>query len=326
MSTVLESEPAIVPASNQPTELATDRLRNNFAALRIRFQWLGTSKTLSTEQKAQAAESFGADGSSIRAGKKLIDTKHEAYRSLTSLKSQINTWWKENSLPYPEPGIRLIRQERIDGFNERLETFREELNDGVRMLDSRFADIKEAARQQLGELFDASDYPVTLADEFGVTWEFPAVDPPDYLRQLNPEVYAQQAQRVAQRFDEAVEMAETAFVEELDHLVNHLAAKLAGDDDGRPKIFRDSAVTNLRGFFDRFRELNVRSNEQLDDLVGRCEQLLGGVQPQELRVNDSLRRSLATNLGSVQSSLDQLLVERPRRNIIRPRPSSGEAV
>ena len=111
-------------------------------------------------------------------------------------------------------------------------------------------------------------------------------------------------------------------MEELDRLVNHLAERLSGEEDGRPKIFRDSAVTNLGEFFTRFRELNVSSNEQLDDLVERCEQLISGVQPQGLRDNESLRRSLSTNLATVQSSLDQLLVDRPRRNIIRPNRQS----
>ena len=113
-------------------------------------------------------------------------------------------------------------------------------------------------------------------------------------------------------------MAEQAFVEQLDGLVNHLSERLAGNDDGKPKIFRDSAVQNFREFFIRFKELSVSSNEQLDDLVQRCESLIDGVQPQQLRNNESLRRSLATNLSTVQSSLDQLLVARPRRNILRP--------
>ena len=114
-------------------------------------------------------------------------------------------------------------------------------------------------------------------------------------------------------------------MEELGRLVNHLAERLSGGEDGRPKIFRDSAVNNLAEFFQRFKELNVGSNDQLDRLVIRCEELMNGVQPQGLRDNDSLRRSLSTNLSTVQSSLDQLLVDRPRRRILRsPQQEEGE--
>ena len=47
------------------------------------LRWLGVRKTLTPEQKSQAAESFGAEGDYLSAGKKLLDTKHEAFRRLT---------------------------------------------------------------------------------------------------------------------------------------------------------------------------------------------------------------------------------------------------
>ncbi len=40
---------------------AAQRLRLNFAAVRVCFTWFGVRKALSAEQKAQAAESFGAE-------------------------------------------------------------------------------------------------------------------------------------------------------------------------------------------------------------------------------------------------------------------------
>ena len=82
-------------------------------------------------------------------------------------------------------------------------------------------------------------------------------------------------------------------------------------------MFRDSAVTNLREFFERFGQLNVRSNEQLDTLVAQAQRIVRGIQPQELRDSANLRQHVATQLAGVQSVLDGLLVDRPRRNILR---------
>ena len=112
-------------------------------------------------------------------------------------------------------------------------------------------------------------------------------------------------------------MAEAAFVEELQSLVSHLTERLSGQADGKPKVFRDSAIENLTQFFERFRDLNVRSNEQLDDLVSQCQHVVSGVEPQSLRDNQVLRMSVAGELSQVQSVLDDLLVDRPRRNILR---------
>ena len=143
------------------------------------------------------------------------------------------------------------------------------------------------------------------------------MQPPDYLQQLNPELYQQECQRVQPRFDEAVRLAEEAFTAELAKLVSHLTERLSGSDDGRQKIFRDSAIENLTEFFGRFRELNVRSSEQLDQLVGQAQRVIRGVDPQDLRDNARLRQHVATEMSRVQSVLDGMLVDRPRRNILR---------
>jgi hypothetical protein len=317
MSTLLEPETNQVSDSDSLSN-SVNQVRGDFAACRVKFRWFGTTKTLSTAQKSQAAESFGAQGKAISAAKRLIDTKNDRYRVSTSIKSNIVRYWRDSSLAFPEPGIRLIRQDRIDAFDLQLARYQQELQTAVGSLDEHFNELKEAARVRLGSLFNLSDYPASLAEEFAVVWDFPNVEAPDYLRRLNPEVYRQQAELVSQRFAETVAMAEQAFIDELDQLVAHLAERLSGDDDGKPKIFRDTSLTNLTAFFRRFNDLNVSSNDQLDDLVERCQQLVSGVAPQSLRDNDSLRTSLANNLSSVQSALDQLMVERPRRNIIRP--------
>ncbi len=311
MSTLLEE--TTVSPSTSPSQ----RLRTTFAAVRIAFTWLGTRKTLTTEQKAQAAETFGAEGEFLSAGKKLLDTKHPAFKAVTGVRSRIVSLWKGMSLPYPEPGIRLIRQDQIDTFTEQLTNLKEELDEAVWRLDEHYAELKSVARDRLGSLFNSADYPESLRGMFQVTWDFPSVEPPDYLRQLNPEVYRQECERVASRFDEAVQMAEAAFAEELHNLVTHLTERLTGQVDGRPKVFRDSAVENLIAFFRRFKDLNLNSDPELDQLLEQCQQVVQGIEPQTLRDNNVLRQSVASELSQVQNVLDDLLVDRPRRNILR---------
>ncbi|MCH7725883.1 MAG: hypothetical protein IH991_05295 [Planctomycetes bacterium] len=311
MSTLLD-EPVTRP-STSPTQ----RLRTTTAAVRLSFTWLGTRKTLTPEQKNQAADTFGAEGAFLSAGKKLLDTAHPAFKAVTAVKNRAASYWKAVSLPFTEPGIRLIRQDKVDTFDGQMHEYRQELEEAVVELDLRYTDLKDAAQQRLGTLFDSADYPGSLAGMFEITWDFPSVEPPDYLQQLNPELYQQECERVQQRFDEAVQLAEQAFMEELHNLVAHLTERLTGQSDGKPKIFRDSAVENLTEFFSRFRQLNIRSNEQLDELVDQCQQVVSGVEPQTLRENQALRQSIVQELGDVQGVLDGLLVDRPRRNILR---------
>ena len=296
---------------------AASQIRTTMTAARLSFTWFGTRKSLSREQKEQAADSFGAEGDFLSAGKKLIDTQHPKFKAVTAVRTQTVNYWKGMSLPYPETGVRLIRQDSIDEFARRLNGFKSELEEAVVDLGEHYDELMTAARRRLGSLYSAADYPASLQGMFAVDWEFPSVEPPEYLRRLNPELYEQECERVRSRFDEAVRLAEAAFIDEFAQLVSHLCERLGGGNDGRPKVFRNSAVDNLRDFFERFRSLNVGTNAELDELVTQAQQIVGGVRPQNLRDNSGLRQQVATQLSGVQSVLDGLLVDRPRRNIIR---------
>src|SRR4051794_10260640 len=105
------------PRAPAPSPPPSQRLRLETAAVRVSFTWLGVRKTLSPEQKAEAAESFGAEGQYLSAAKKLLDTRHPAYRGVTAVRGRIVSYWRGVTLPYPEPGIRLIRQDRLEAFD-----------------------------------------------------------------------------------------------------------------------------------------------------------------------------------------------------------------
>lgn len=311
------------PLVNSSTT-AAQRLRATMAAVRVSFTWMGTQRTLSPEQRAQAAEAFDAEGQFLSAGKKLLDTRHSAFRAVTAIRGKIDAYWKGLTLPFPESGVRLIRHDAVEPFAAQMADFKVELDDAVANLDRHYAELRSAAAERLGSLYNPYDYPETLIGLFGVGWDFPNVEPPDYLVRLSPGLYEQERARVAARFEEAVQLAEQAFLEEFARLVAHLTERLT-DEGGDGKVFRDSAVGNLAEFFERFKSLNVRSNAQLDELVAQAQRAVRGTGAQSLRDSGTLRREVAAQLSRVQTSLDGLLVERPRRRILRQAAAPGEA-
>jgi hypothetical protein len=326
MPTLLDNlETPATESWNRPvTTGAAERLRTTMTACHVSFTWWGVQRALTADQKAQAAQAFDAEGQFLSAGKKLLDTKHTAFRAVTAIRTKISDYWKGLSLQFPEPGVRLIKLDAVEDFDRQMADYRAELDDAVANLDRHFDELKRAAAQRLGSLFNPSDYPETLIGLFGVSYDFPSIEPPDYLVQLAPELYQREQERVRARFEEAVRLAEQAFLEDFARLVSHLTERITGtNEDGTQKVFRDSAVDNLWDFFERFRSLNVRSNQQLDDLVARAQQAVRNVGAQDLRDSESLRSQVATQLTRVQSSLDAMLVDRPRRRILRNAPASG---
>ncbi len=307
--------------------IPAERLRRTADAVRVHFTWWGVHRTLTSQQKEEAGDTYGADARFLTAGKKIIDVRHQAFRRLTSIRSRAVNYWRGLTLPFVESGVRLIRQTDIESFVQAMEGFRDELVQGEADLDAVYGQIKADARRRLGRLYNPADYPPEVRGLFAVAWDFPSVEPPSYLMRLSPDIYQQEQERVARRFEEAVHLAEQAFIAEFARLVAHLTERLADTTDGERRIFRDSVVTNLTEFFDRFRHLNVRSSKELDDLVEDAQRLVQGVTPQELRDNDGLRQQIAGALEKVETQLETMTVARPRRQIIRSCPArNGEGV
>jgi hypothetical protein len=76
------------PVSRQST-FAAQRLRTTMAAVRVCLSWFGTRKTLTPEQKAEAAEPFGTDARFLNAGKRLLDIAHPAYKAVTAVRGKV---------------------------------------------------------------------------------------------------------------------------------------------------------------------------------------------------------------------------------------------
>jgi hypothetical protein len=284
---------------------------------------VGVHRALTTQQREEFGVSTSADARLLTAGKKLIDTRHEAYRKLTSIRTSLSSYWRDLTLPFTEPGVRLLRQSDIDTFVRGMEGFRDQLTAAEAELSNVYEDVKADARRRLGRLFNAKDYPSEIYGLFTVEWDFPSVEPPSYLMRSNPEIYEEERRRVAARFDEAVRLAEQAFATEFARILSHLTERLTNSESGERRVFRDSAVSNLTEFFERFRHLNVRSNPELDALVDQARDLVKGVAPQELRDNTALRQHISTEMVKVQSQVEGMITDVPRRRIIRMKPSAN---
>jgi hypothetical protein len=318
------AHPTNIPTT-QTSPNAAQRLRTTMAAVRLAFTWLGVRKTLAPEQRTTAARAFHADRELLSASKLILDTKNPAYRAVAAVRSEASSYWRNVTLPFPEAGIRLLPQNSLRLFAQTMQTYRERLQEAARELSSQYDQIKSEAQRRLGTLFNASDYPQTLDGLFDLEWSVVPLEPPQYLVALNPEVFQQEQARVRERFENAVELAEQAFATELQRLTAHLAERLTGLHDGQPKVFRDSAVENLREFFERFRRLNIRSSPELDMLVEEAQQVITGIEPQQLRDSVRLRQMVARDFEQIQASVGELLIDRPRRNILRRAGTGGAA-
>ena len=299
------------------TEAGTE-LRANCLASRLHIKWLGVTRSLTADQMADLVNGSEVDSKMIRANKRLLDSAHPTMKLLANIRNRMLGTWRGLTLPFVESGVRLIPRQLVGEFESRMSMLKDELSSAVDELQQEWPRLKEAAAGRLGTLYNPDDYPDNLEDLFVVSWSYPETSVPSYLMAIDAGVYRREAARVAQKFEQAVELAEQAFLEEFNKLVSHLTERLT-DSDGERKIFRDSSIESLREFFGRFGQMRLggRAEEQLEQLVAQAQRIVSGVAPQDLRDSSSLRQNVAHNLSRVGAELEGMLVSRPRRKIVR---------
>jgi hypothetical protein len=294
----------------------SETLQSESCALRLAFTWLGVRKSLDRDQVAQAAHTFGAEGDTMSASKKLIDTKRAEYKALSRIKGLLRLTWKSRTLPFPEYGIRLLNRNKLLAFTNDMSEIRMQLDAAVGELEAVYPAMKEEARQKLGTLFNAANYPSSLVGQFGVAWEVVNVEPPDYLQELNPAQYAIEQARVAAQFSQAVGLAEQAFAEEFAKLVERLRNQMLPDEAGEKKIITKSAVEGLSEFAKSYKDLFGGKNVDLDALVEQADAIVNGLDAPTLRTDAELRAKIAEDLAAVSAALDGSVTIAPRRRIV----------
>lgn len=318
------TKPQLQPQSQ--SEPHVQRLRDTTLACKVEFNWWGTTKTLSKQQKQEAANCFQADRDIISASKRLVDRRNDLFRRLTSLRNDIRNYWCSRTLPYVEDGTRLIRRDIVERFSEEMAAYRQQLISAVEDLHNNFDQIREDAKKSQGSLYNEHDYPEDIRKLFDVKWTFPSVDPPSYLEDLSPKLYEQEKQRIQAQFTQTVLLIEQAFAAEFHQMLVHLQEKLSPAQDGQKKIFRDSAVTNVQDFFQRFQSMSIGSNKELDNLVSQAELILSNKDPKDLRTNESMQLAIQGQLKSITEQLQGMIVNAPRRSWKRLNPQTSEPI
>ncbi len=298
------------------TDFAT-QLRQQTTGCRLSTFGMTTRRTMSKAQIERVAETFHADSEHVGGSRKVIDRKHELVKPIYALLLRAKALIVAHTIDYPERGLRLAKVGKIDWLNEKVSEMQTELESYLVQLDEGWDEIKQQARERLGELYCEADYAVTPSRSFGLEISFPAIEPDRRLMTLHPELYAREQARIQSRFDDAVRNAEAAAAEQLQKLLQHFVAKLTEtDEDGKRKTFKDSTFTNIIEFVQQFRELSIGSNDQLDELVGQIEQVASGIDISKVRkAGDAERRDVADQFAQLLAKVDSLAIDRPVREM-----------
>ena len=230
---------------------------------------------------------------------------------LQKLVSAIRFWHHTQTLPWSDGGSRLLPMKNFFDYKATLNDYEVQFNDAVEQFLVEYPTLVSAAAFQLGDLFDANEYPPAekLRDKFRFKFVFlPVPDAGDFRIDVNEthlvELKNQYESFYSNKLTEAMQEAWNR----LHDCVSKMSEKLADaetprttkDGEVRTQIFRDSLVTNAVELCELLTKLNVTNDPKLEIARKRLESAVAGVTPKDLRESDGLRLD-------VKSKVDEIL-------------------
>ena len=209
-----------------------------------------------------------------------------AFAALTATVSACRTAHYEQTLPWDDQGSRLLTVANYEHYTGLMDGFRERVvRQRARFIED-YDDYVDQARLDLGKLFRIEDYPSreALQGKFSVRYRItPVQDAEQFMAKLATDDVDRVRRDIEQQIEERLHDAVGDLYRRLGEAVERVSERLQEDQNGKPLVFRDTMIANIRNLVDIVPRLNIFSD---DDLARLCEQVkdkIASVEPDALR-------------------------------------------
>jgi hypothetical protein len=259
----------------------------------------------STKEQNGATEKAG-----VKVYKSIVSA--EALEKISAVSSKARAQHETRTVPWVYKGPGAITAAGYAGYMATMNGLKAEFLAAVDSFMSGYADYREAARADLGVMFNDSDYPaadiVRSKFDFDVAAEqMPVAN--DFRVALGTGEADKIRADIERRFNDAMSGAARAAWERIAERVGHMAEKLrafkpsAGKGDKADGIFRDSLVDNVRELVAVLPSLNITGDAALTRIADRMQRELCAVDASALRDSDSARNAVAESAESIMAEV-----------------------
>lgn len=243
-----------------------------------------------------------AQNGAARVNKNLLQNVPEL-EAIKRLARETRLWMYANTLPWSDSGPRLLPTEAFFDFKTEINSVELEFDRLVSAFVLAYPTLISNQAFKLGSMFNRDDYPTQweVADKFFFRTSFtPLPQAGDFRVDIGnealTELEAQYEEQYTERFDSAVQDVKQRLLDGL----AHLSERLEYEGDGKMKVFRDTALSNVTDMLKQVKVLNISHDEALEAAGARAEQILSWVSPKDLRKNEDAR-------GDTKRRLDDIL-------------------
>ena len=323
------------------------------------------SKKINDATLSDLATSLNADTASLSLTKQLHDCKHPAIKPVNAAIADLRRYIDNKTMPYyVEPRTRLLllsfndeqkaecrdkllqqdatrhlagheleseinrhlTDAAVVDFRVGLQNYIDAVDAALKVFNTEhFHEVLEERKLSLGKAFNRHDYDDSV--KFRVEVREKTIVPPSYHGAISPELKRLAVEQFQKDCVAAKSHMIDAAVDSFQDMLARLYERMAGKDDGKPKVFRDSLITNLNDGIAQFSQsLQSRglSSSQLDQAVSDIQGLLKHIgSPDSLRSKnyrsgrsmDVLRGQVATQVSGIYERLNEALIIKPPRKL-----------
>lgn len=225
-----------------------------------------------------------ASTSAGRYNKRLLPKS--AFAELTETMGKARTAHYANTLPWDDQGSRLLTVANYDRYTAALDELIERMvGERARFVEDYDNHI-ERARLDLGRLFRIEDYPAkeALVGKFGIAYRIlPVPDARHFMADLAAGETARVKRDIRQQVQAKLHDALGDLYRRLGKAVERVGERLREDQNGKPLVFRDSMIENVRDLVDIVPRLNVFEDTELAGLCREVRDRIARVDPDVLR-------------------------------------------
>ena len=251
------------------------------AGLRI-TAWSG--RLYDREASDHVAVHHDASASAGRYNKRLLPKA--AFAALTATMSEARTRHYANSLPWDDKGARLLTVANYEHYTELMDAFRERVvRQRARFIED-YDDYVGQARLDLGKLFRIEDYPSkdALQDKFSIRYRItPVPDADHFIAKLASDDTDRVKRDIERHIEEQLHDAVGDLYRRLAGAVERVSERLEEDENGKPLVFRDTMISNIRDLVDVVPRLNIFGDDRLARLCEQVKDRIAAVEPDSLR-------------------------------------------
>ena len=255
----------------------------------------------------QVAVHNDADSSAGRYNKRLLPK--QAFAALAATMSNARTSHYANTLPWDDQGGRLLTVANYDRYTTASGHVDRARGARARPLHRGTTTITWTRHASTsGGLFRLEDYPDTEALQGKFAIRYRIVPVPD-ARHFMADLAQGETERVRRDIEQQVRTrlndAQRDLYRRLSEAVARVGERLREDENGKPLVFRDSLIENIRELVDVVPRLNIFADDDLTMLCREVKDKFAGIEPDALRpsgrFDPNLRRQVKRDADALKA-------------------------